>query len=163
MPGGRPAQSHIVSDKPLTERDHLRRRTWASCIGRAGQVDRTTRASRQERASGAGPNAGYPELAAAEYGELAPVGTGDTLGTGMDAVVDVSGYGVSRQVGKNAKEVVSYRSRLGGSTFIIATRNSYTAGYNLQLASNFGNGPVARASVTPAGRSSSAALTRSSR
>jgi len=86
----------------------------------------------------------YPELAGAnaEYGQLAAVGTADVVGTGQDAVVDVSGYGVSRSKGKNAKHVVSYRSRLGGSTFIINNHNSYTAGYNLQLASNFGDGRV---------------------
>jgi len=88
--------------------------------------------------------AAYPELTGpgAEYGHLAPVGTSEIVGTGVDAVVDVSGYGVTRQVGKNALNVVSYRSRLGGSTFIINNHNSYTAGYNLQLASNFGNGRV---------------------
>jgi hypothetical protein len=88
--------------------------------------------------------AAYPDLAGpgAEYGQLAPVGTSETVGTGKNAVVDVSGYGVSRQVGKNAKQVVSYRSRLGGSTFIINNHNSYTAGFNLQLASNFGDGRV---------------------
>ena len=88
--------------------------------------------------------AAYPELAGADAprGQLAPVGTSEQVGTGQDAVVDVSGYGVSRQVGKNALHVVSYRSRLGGSTFIINNHNSYTAGYNLQLASSFGNGRV---------------------
>ncbi len=89
--------------------------------------------------------AAYPALAGpdAEYGQLAPVDTSVTdVGTGKDAVVDVSGYGVSRQVGKNAKQVVSYRSRLGGSTFVINNHNSYTAGFNLQLASSFGDGRV---------------------
>ena len=88
--------------------------------------------------------AAYPELAGpgAEYGDLAAPGTSETLGTGLDAVVDVSGYGVTRSIGKNGLHVVSYRSRLGGSTFIISTTNSFTAGYNLQLASNFGNGRV---------------------
>jgi len=85
----------------------------------------------------------YPELVeAGEYGDLAAPGTSETLGTGPDAVVDVSGYGVSSIKGKNGVNTVSYRSRLGGSTFIISTHNQYTAGYNLQLASNFGNGRV---------------------
>jgi len=88
--------------------------------------------------------AAYPDLVGpdAEYGQLAPVGTSETVGTGKSAVVDVSGYGVSRQVGKNAKQVISYRSRLGGSTFIINNHNSYTAGFNLQLASSFCDGLV---------------------
>jgi len=89
--------------------------------------------------------AAYPALAAAaQYADLAAPGTSQTLGTGPDAVVDVSGYGVSAQKGKNGVNVVSYRSRLGGSTFIINinTHNRYDGGYNLQLASNFGDGRV---------------------
>jgi hypothetical protein len=87
--------------------------------------------------------AAYPELVeAGQYADLAAPGTSETLGTGPDAVVDVSGYGVSAIKGKNGVNTVSYRSRLGGSTFIINTHNQYTAGYNLQLASNFGNGRV---------------------
>jgi hypothetical protein len=89
--------------------------------------------------------AAYPELAAAgQYADLAAPGTSQTLGTGPDAVVDVSGYGVSAQKGKNGVNVVSYRSRLGGSTFIINSNSNsrYNGGYNLQLASNFGDGRV---------------------
>jgi len=87
--------------------------------------------------------AAYPELAqAGQYADLAAPGTSETLGTGPDAVVDVSGYGVSAIKGKNGVNTVSYRSRLGGSTFIISTHNQWTAGYNLQLASNFGDDRV---------------------
>jgi V8-like Glu-specific endopeptidase len=76
------------------------------------------------------------------YGDLPTVGAANALGTGVDAVVTVSGYGVTRSNGKNAVNTVSYRERLMGTTFIINTRNKDTAGYNLQLASNFGNGRV---------------------
>ena len=82
----------------------------------------------------------YPEIDS--YGSLAPVGAADDVGTGIDAVVTVSGYGVSRTNGANARNTVSYRSRLMGETFIINAHNTNTAGYNLQLASNFGNGRV---------------------
>jgi hypothetical protein len=82
----------------------------------------------------------YPDLDT--YGVLAPVGYADTLGTGVNSVVTVSGYGVTASKGKNSQNVVSYRSRLMGQTFIINDRNPYTAGYNLNLASNFGNGRV---------------------
>ena len=82
----------------------------------------------------------YPDIDT--YGTLAPVGYADTLGTGIDAVVTVSGYGVSRTNGKNGNNTISYRERLMGGTFIVNARNSSTAGYNLQLASNFGGGRV---------------------
>ena len=82
----------------------------------------------------------YPDIDT--YGSLAPVGAADALGTGVDAVVTVSGYGVTRTNGKNGQNTISYRERLMGETFIINARNQDTAGYNLQLASNFGNGRV---------------------
>lgn len=82
----------------------------------------------------------YPDIDS--YGELAPVGTADELGTGVDAVVTVSGYGVTRTNGKNGQNTVSFRERLMGETFIINAQNKNTAGFNLQLASNFGNGRV---------------------
>ena len=82
----------------------------------------------------------YPEIDT--YGTLAPVGAADDVGTGIDAVVTVSGYGVSRINGPNGRNTVSFRSRLMGETFIINAHNTNTAGYNLQLASNFGGGRV---------------------
>jgi len=82
----------------------------------------------------------YPEIDS--YGTLAEVGAANDVGTGIDAVVTVSGYGVSRINGKNGNHTVSYRERLMGHTFIINNHNKYTAGYNLQLASNFGGGRV---------------------
>jgi hypothetical protein len=82
----------------------------------------------------------YPEIDT--YGELAPVGAADALGTGVDAVVTVSGYGVTRVNGKNGNHTVSFRERLMGHSFIISTRNPNTAGYNLQLSSNPGGGRV---------------------
>jgi len=85
-------------------------------------------------------NAVYPDIDT--YGSLASVGAADEHGTGVDAVVTVSGYGVTRTNGKNGQNTVSFRERLMGETFIINARNQNTAGYNLQLASNFGNGRV---------------------
>jgi len=79
----------------------------------------------------------YPEIDS--YASLAHPGTAEELGTGINAVVDVSGYGVTNA---NKNHTESYRTRLGGSTFIINNRNQSTAGYNLQLASNFGGGRV---------------------
>ena len=73
----------------------------------------------------------YPEIDT--YGSLAPVGAADLLGTGVDAVVTVSGYGVTRTNGKNGHNTVSFRERLMGQSFIINTHNPDTAGYNLQL------------------------------
>jgi len=84
--------------------------------------------------------AAYPEIDT--FGSLAPVGAADQLGTGIDAVVTVSGYGVTRTNGRNGQNTVSFRERLMGQTFIINTRNPDTAGYNLQLASNFGGDRV---------------------
>jgi V8-like Glu-specific endopeptidase len=82
----------------------------------------------------------YPNIDT--YGTLAPVGAADLLGTGMDAVVTVSGYGVTRTNGKNGNNTVSYRERLMGQAFIISTRNPDSAGYNLQVSSNPGGGRV---------------------
>jgi len=82
----------------------------------------------------------YPDISS--YGTLPAVGAADDVGTGMDAVVTVSGYGVTRTNGKNGNNVLSFRERLMGKTFIINNHNTNTAGYNLQLASNFGGGRV---------------------
>ena len=82
----------------------------------------------------------YPEIDT--YGSLAEVGASAKVGTGVKAVVTVSGYGVTRTNGKNGNNTVSYRERLMGKTFIINQHNTNTAGYNLQLASNFGQGRV---------------------
>ncbi len=82
----------------------------------------------------------YPDIDT--YGTLAGIGDANLLGTGRDAVVTVSGYGVTRTNGKNGNNTVSFRERKMGQTFIISTRNQDTAGYNLQLASNPGGGRV---------------------
>jgi hypothetical protein len=84
--------------------------------------------------------AAYPNIDT--FGTLAQVGAADLLGTGMDAVVTVSGYGVTRVNGKNGNHTVSFRERLMGHAFIINTRNPNTAGYNLQVSSNPGGGRV---------------------
>lgn len=81
--------------------------------------------------------AAYPEID--DFATLGSPGTATTLGTGPRAVVDITGYGVTRA---NKNHTVSYRSRLGGSTFIVNTHNSLTGSANLQLASNFGAGRV---------------------
>ena len=82
----------------------------------------------------------YPDIDS--YGALPDVGAANVVGTGIDAVVTISGYGVSRINGKNGNNTVSYRERLMGHTFVINNHNKDTAGYNLQLASNFGGGRV---------------------
>ena len=82
----------------------------------------------------------YPEIDT--FGSLAAVGDADELGTGVDSVVTVSGFGVTRTNGKNGRNTVSFRERLMGQTFVISTRNKNTAGFNLQLASNFGSSRV---------------------
>ena len=82
----------------------------------------------------------YPEIDT--FASLAPVGAADELGTGVDSVVTVSGFGVTRTNAKNGRNTVSFRERLMGQTFIISTRNQNTAGFNLQLASNFGSSRV---------------------
>ncbi|CUR58830.1 putative S1 family peptidase [metagenome] len=82
----------------------------------------------------------YPQLDT--YGQLGAVGAADVVGTGVDAGVTVSGYGVTRVNGKNGNHTVSYRERLAGHTFIISTHNTKTGGYNLQLAANPGDGRV---------------------
>ena len=82
----------------------------------------------------------YPNIDS--YGALAEVGAATELGTGKDAVVTVSGYGVTRINGPNGNNTISLRERLMGTTFVINNHNSDTAGYNLQLASNFGQGRV---------------------
>ena len=76
-------------------------------------------------------------------GTLPPLwGAADDVGTGIGAVVTVSGYGVTGSNGKNGNNTLSFRQRLMGKTFVINTHNTNTAGYNLQLASNFGGGRV---------------------
>jgi hypothetical protein len=84
----------------------------------------------------------YPEVDT--YAELAPVNYSITnVGTGLGAVVDVSGYGVTRINGPNGRNTLSYRERLMGSAFIIRTGGTrLTGGYNLQIASNPGGGRV---------------------
>jgi hypothetical protein len=78
----------------------------------------------------------YPNIDT--YASLAAAGTLDSYGTGIDAKVDLSGYGVSNP---NKNHTVSYRERLKATTFIIGGHNPTTVGgYNVQLASNPGGG-----------------------
>jgi hypothetical protein len=77
----------------------------------------------------------YPNIDT--YASLAAAGTLDTYGTGQDATVTVSGYGVSRI---NPAKLESYRSRLMATTFISNLGSRNTAGFNVQIASNPGGG-----------------------
>src|SRR5215204_6628600 len=77
----------------------------------------------------------YPEIDT--YASLAAAGTLDTYGTRIDAVVTVSGYGVSRI---NPAKSESFRSRLMATTYIQNLVSNNTAGFSVQLASNPGGG-----------------------
>ncbi len=78
----------------------------------------------------------YPQID--EYASLASAGTLDTYGTGIDARVDLSGYGVQNA---NKNNTVAERERLKAETFIIGGRNPlFKSRFNVQLASNPGGG-----------------------
>jgi len=77
----------------------------------------------------------YPDIDT--YASLAAAGTLDTYGTGKDAVVTVSGYGLSFT---NPARTESYRSRLMATTFISNLGSANTAGFNVQIATNPGGG-----------------------
>jgi hypothetical protein len=78
----------------------------------------------------------YPEVD--EYASLAAAGTLDTYGTGINATVDLSGYGVQNA---NKNNRVAARERLQATTFIIGGRNPiFKSRFNVQLASNPGGG-----------------------
>ena len=73
-----------------------------------------------------------------EYASLAAPGTLDAYGTGIDAGVTLSGYGVQNA---NKNHVVAARERLTAETFIIGGRNPlFKNVFNVQLASNPGGG-----------------------
>jgi hypothetical protein len=72
------------------------------------------------------------------YGSLAAPGTLELYGTGPDARVTVSGYGVT-YVNGNPAATVSYRSRLMADTWIIGT-GGVANGINVQLSSAPGRG-----------------------
>lgn len=77
----------------------------------------------------------YPEIDT--YASLAAAGTLDTYGTGKDAVVTVSGYGVSYS---NPVKLESYRSRLMATTYIKNLVSHNAGGFNVQIANNPGGG-----------------------
>lgn len=78
----------------------------------------------------------YPAIT--QYASLAAAGTLDAYGTGVDATVDLSGYGVQNA---NKNHTVAARERLQAETFIIGGRNpNLTSRFNVQLASNPGGG-----------------------
>ncbi len=72
------------------------------------------------------------------YGSLAAPGTLDLYGTGPEARVTVSGYGVT-YVNGNPAATLSYRSRLMADTWIIGT-GGVANGLNVQLSSAPGRG-----------------------
>jgi hypothetical protein len=75
----------------------------------------------------------YPNIDT--YASLAAAGTLDSYGTGRDATVTVSGYGLTYT---NPAKTISYRSRLMADTFIVNLVSHNTAGFNVQLATNPG-------------------------
>jgi hypothetical protein len=77
----------------------------------------------------------YPDIDT--YASLAGAGTLDSYGTGKDATVTVSGYGVSRI---NPAQSESFRSRLMATTYIQNLGSHNTAGFSVQLANNPGGG-----------------------
>jgi hypothetical protein len=68
----------------------------------------------------------YASIAAPGSVDKLPVGTGITY----------SGYGVSGE----KPVVISFRERLMATGFIVSTHNTNTAGFNIQLSTNPGNG-----------------------
>jgi hypothetical protein len=77
----------------------------------------------------------YPDIDT--YASLAAAGTLDAYGTGPQATVTVSGYGLTYT---NPAKTISYRSRLMAETFIVNLVSRNTAGFNVQLATNPGGG-----------------------
>ena len=75
----------------------------------------------------------YPNIDT--YASLAAAGTLDAYGTGPEATVTVSGYGLTYT---NPAKTISYRSRLMAETFILNLVSHNTAGFNVQLATNPG-------------------------
>jgi hypothetical protein len=75
----------------------------------------------------------YPNIDT--YASLAAAGTLDAYGTGPDATVTASGYGLTYT---NPAKTISYRSRLMAETFIVNLVSHNTAGFNVQLATNPG-------------------------
>lgn len=69
-----------------------------------------------------------------QYASIAEAGTVDQLPVGT--AITYSGYGVSRE----KPSVTSLRQRLMATGFIVNTHNANTAGFNIQLSTNPGNG-----------------------
>jgi V8-like Glu-specific endopeptidase len=68
------------------------------------------------------------------YASVATAGSVDNLPTGTQ--VTVTGYGVSDE----KPAVVSFRERLMAKSFIVSTHSANTAGFNIKLSTNPGNG-----------------------
>ena len=79
-------------------------------------------------------------IAMPEYGELAPAGTLDNLGTARgqkDTVFTVSGYGLTYRT--NDRDVlpnISFRSRLMAKSTLVNLNSANNDGYNLQTQGN---------------------------
>jgi Trypsin len=69
-----------------------------------------------------------------EYASIAAPGSVDQLSVGTQ--ITYSGYGVSGE----KPAVVSFRERLMATGFIVSTHNTNTAGFNIQLSTNPGDG-----------------------
>lgn len=78
----------------------------------------------------------YPAIDS--YASLADAGTLDAYGTGIDATVTLSGYGLQNA---NKNHPTAARQRLTAETFIIGGRNPrFKDEFNVQLAANTGGG-----------------------
>jgi hypothetical protein len=88
----------------------------------------------------------YPTIT--EYASLAHAGTlAEYTAThpGNTATVRLSGYGITVANGYNngnghLDKIVSYRSRLQATAFIVNLNNQLTGGYNVQISANPGGG-----------------------
>ena len=69
-----------------------------------------------------------------KYASIAAPGSVDQLPVGTQ--ITYSGYGVSGE----KPAVISFRERLMATGFIVSTHNSNSAGFNIQLSTNPGNG-----------------------
>jgi hypothetical protein len=72
----------------------------------------------------------YPDIDT--YADLAHVGTLNEYGSGPQALVDQSGYGLSYDRGHD-KFIQSFRSRLMTTTHIISTKTGLAKGYSVQV------------------------------
>ena len=88
-----------------------------------------------------------------EYGDLAPVGTLDSLATSrgnQETVFTVSGYGLTYKPNANAPlTTLSFRERLMAESSLVNLRSALNDGFNLQTQGN-GDGRGEHATATRA-------------